>query len=510
MLTNFYPDHKKQETKSLNQKTQYPLLKQWFKTNATGLSAPYSVKDKNMSEVLSVKEKIGYGMGDAASHIIFDNVMLYMMFFYTDIFGIPAGFVGTMFLLARALDAISDPCMGLIADRTRSRWGKFRPWILFGAIPFGIVCVLAYTTPDLSLNGKMVYAAITYTLLTLLYTVVNIPYCALGGVITNDPTQRISLQSWRFVLATAGGMLSTVLMMPLVNLIGGDDKAFGFQGGIAVLSVVAFLMLAFCFFTTKERIQVPPSTTSMREDLRDIWQNDQWRIVGVLTILNILAVCVRGGAMMYYCTWIMGSPEVFVAFLTTYCVGNLIGSALAKPLTDWKCKVSIFWWTNAALAVVSVAMFFVPMHATVLMFGFIFVIGVLHQLVTPIQWVMMSDTVDYGEWTNGKRLTGISFAGTLFVLKLGLALGGAMIGWMLAGGGYDAAAKTQNSATISIIIGLFTLAPAVCYVLSAIIAKRYYTLKTPFLTKILRELAQGARRNQQEFENLPVSKELQN
>ena len=349
-----------------------------------------------MSEVLSVKEKIGYGMGDAASHIIFDNVMLYMMFFYTDIFGIPAGFVGTMFLLARALDAISDPCMGLIADRTRSRWGKFRPWILFGAIPFGIVCVLAYTTPDLSLNGKMVYAAITYTLLTLLYTVVNIPYCALGGVITNDPTQRISLQSWRFVLATAGGMLSTVLMMPLV----------------------------------------------------------------------------RGGAMMYYCTWIMGSPEVFVAFLTTYCVGNLIGSALAKPLTDWKCKVSIFWWTNAALAVVSVAMFFVPMHATVVMFAFIFVIGVLHQLVTPIQWVMMSDTVDYGEWTNGKRLTGISFAGTLFVLKLGLALGGAMIGWMLAGGGY--------------------------------------TLKTPFLTKILGELAQGARRNQQEFENLPVSKELQN
>lgn len=282
------------------------------------------------SEILSVKEKIGYGMGDAASHIIFDNVMLYMMFFYTDIFGIPAGFVGTMFLLARALDAISDPCMGLLADRTRSRWGKFRPWVLFGALPFGLVCVLAYSTPDLSLHGKMIYAAITYTLLTLLYTVVNIPYCALGGVITNDPTQRISLQSWRFVLATAGGMLSTVLMMPLVNLIGGEDKAFGFQGGIAVLSVVAFLMLAFCFFTTKERVEAPPSSTSMREDLRDIWQNDQWRIVGLLTILNILAVCVRGGAMMYYVTWILGMPEVFVAFLTTYCVGNLIGSALAK------------------------------------------------------------------------------------------------------------------------------------------------------------------------------------
>lgn len=461
------------------------------------------------SQVISVKEKIGYGMGDAASHIVFDNVMLYMMFFYTDIFGIPAGFVGTMFLLARALDAISDPCMGLIADRTRSRWGKFRPWIIFGALPFGVVCVLAYSTPDLSANGKMLYAAVTYTLLTLLYTVVNIPYCALGGVITNDPKQRISLQSWRFVLATAGGMLSTVLMMPLVNLIGGTNKIVGFQGGIAVLAVVAFMMLAFCFFTTKERIQAPPNTTPMREDLRDIWQNDQWRIVGVLTILNILAVCVRGGAMMYYVTWIMGDAAIFTAFLTTYCIGNLIGSALAKPLTDWKCKVTIFWWTNAALTVLSVAMFFVPITASVTMFAFIFAIGVLHQLVTPIQWVMMSDTVDYGEWCNGKRLTGISFAGTLFVLKLGLALGGALIGWALAGGGYNAAAQSQNSTTISIIIGLFTLVPAVCYLLSAFVAKRYYTLTTPFLKTIMEQLARGERRGQQGFGNVTVQEELQ-
>ena len=206
-------------------------------------------------------------------------------------------------------------------------------------------------------------------------------------------------------------------MMPLVNFIGGEDKAFGFQGGIAVLSAIAFLMLAFCFFTTKERVEAPPSSTSMREDLRDIWRNDQWRVVGLLTILNILAVCVRGGAMMYYTTWIMGSAGLFTAFLTTYCVGNLIGSALAKPLTDWKCKVSVFWWTNALLAALSVVMFFVPMDAEITMFAFIFVIGVLHQLVTPIQWVMMSDTVDYGEWCNGKRLTGISFAGTLFVLS---------------------------------------------------------------------------------------------
>ncbi|MCS5989933.1 glycoside-pentoside-hexuronide family transporter [Klebsiella variicola subsp. variicola] len=449
-------------------------------------------------------------MGDAASHIIFDNVMLYMMFFYTDIFGIPAGFVGTMFLLARALDAISDPCMGLLADRTRSRWGKFRPWILFGAIPFGLVCVLAYSSPDLSHNGKLIYAAVTYTLLTLLYTVVNIPLLRAGRRDHRQPDAAHLAAVLALRAGDGGGMLSTVLMMPLVNFIGGEDKALGFQGGIAVLSVVAFLMLAFCFFTTKERVEAPPSSTSMREDLRDIWRNDQWRVVGVLTILNILAVCVRGGAMMYYTTWIMGSAALFTVFLTTYCVGNLIGSALAKPLTDWKCKVSVFWWTNALLAVLSVAMFFVPMDAEITMFVFIFIIGVLHQLVTPIQWVMMSDTVDYGEWCNGKRLTGISFAGTLFVLKLGLALGGALIGWMLAGGGYDAAAKTQNSATLTIIIALFTLVPAVCYLLSAVIAKRYYTLKTPFLKKMMAELAEGARRNEQDFTAAPIDKEWQN
>ncbi|MEY8712583.1 glycoside-pentoside-hexuronide family transporter [Mangrovibacter phragmitis] len=457
------------------------------------------------SQVLSLKEKFGYGLGDAASHIVFDNVMLYMMFFYTDIFGLPAAFVGTMFLLARALDAVSDPCMGLIADRTRSRSGKFRPWILWGALPFGIVCVFAYSSPDLSMSGKMIYAAVTYTLLTLMYTVVNIPYCALGGVITNDPDQRISLQSWRFVLATAGGMLSTVLMMPLVKLIGGDNKALGFQGGIAVLAVVAILMFLFCFWSTKERVETPPNATPMREDLRDILKNDQWRIVGVLTILNILAVAVRGGAMMYYVTWIMGKPGVFALFLTTYCVGNLLGSALAKPLTSLLCKVEVFWLTNAALCVISAGMFFVPMHETALMFILIAVIGVLHQLVTPIQWVMMSDTVDYGEWQNGKRLTGISFAGTLFVLKLGLAIGGAIIGWLLAFGGYSAGATAQNSATLSIIIGLFTLVPAVCYLISAVVAKRYYTLKTPFLKKILAELAQNTRDNQQPLLDVPVS-----
>jgi GPH family glycoside/pentoside/hexuronide:cation symporter len=380
---------------------------------------------------ISAREKIGYGLGDAASHIVFDNVMFYMMFFYTDIFGLRAAFVGGMFLIARGLDAVSDPIMGWLADRTRSRWGKFRPYILWGAVPFGLSCVLAYSTPNLGLTGKMIFAAITYPLLTLMYTVVNIPYCALGGVITADDTQRISLQSYRFVLATGGGMLSTVLMVPLASWIGGANKA--------VLAVAAVAMLVVCFATTRERV-VPKqeAASSFLADLKDIASNDQWRIVGVLTILNILAVATRGGAMMYYATYILGHAGLFTAFLATYSVGNIGGCLLTKPLTDRFCKVSVFTWTNVALAVLSVAMFFVPLRQGLLMFSLIFVIGVLHQMITPIQWVMMSDTVDYGESKNGKRLTGVSFAGTLFVLKLGLAVSGAVIGWALQSSGYVA------------------------------------------------------------------------
>jgi GPH family glycoside/pentoside/hexuronide:cation symporter len=440
------------------------------------------------NRVLSVKEKLSYGMGDAASHIVLDNIMMFMLFFYTDIFGIPAAFVGTMFLVARALDAVADPCMGLIADRTRSRWGKFRPWILFGALPFAIFCSVTYFTPELSLTGKMIYAAVTYTLLTLMYTVVNIPYCALGGVITSDPQQRVSLQSWRFVLSTAGGMLSTVLMMPLVNLIGGDDKAAGFHGAVSVLAAVAFLMLLFCAWGTREHVVAPESRSSAREDIRDVLLNDQWRVVALLTIINILSIAVRSGAMIYYVTWIMGNPAIFSWFLGAYCIGNMLGSSIAKPVTDKVCKVRVYFWCNIALFIVSVAMFFLPMNLPAVMFGFIFIIGFLYQLALPVQWVMMCDTVDYGEWQNGRRLTGISFAGTLFVLKMGLAVGGAIIGWLLAAGHYHPGAQTQTGSTVTIINVMFTLIPGACYLIAAFIVRRYYTLTTPFLTRILREL----------------------
>mgnify|MGYP001069835326 CR=1 FL=1 len=361
-----------------------------------------------MSEVLSVKEKIGYGMGDAASHIIFDNVMLYMMFFYTDIFGIPAGFVGTMFLLARALDAISDPCMGLIADRTRSRWGKFRPWILFGAIPFGIVCVLAYTTPDLSLNGKMVYAAITYTLLTLLYTVVNIPYCALGGVITNDPKERVACQSYRFVMVGIATLLLSLTLLPMADWFGGDNKAKGYQMAMTVLALIGTCMFLFCFATVRERVRPAVQThDELKNDLKDVWKNDQWVRILLLTLCNVCPGFIRMAATMYYVTWVMGQSTHFATlFISLGVVGMMFGSMLAKVLTDRWCKLKVFFWTNIVLAIFSTAFYFFDPKATTTIVVLYVLLNILHQIPSPLHWSLMADVDDYGEWKTGNASPG--------------------------------------------------------------------------------------------------------
>ena len=246
-------------------------------------------------------------------------------------------------------------------------------------------------------------------------------------------------------------------------------------------------MFFICFATTKERVIAPPTSIGfkgMLSDLKDIWQNSQWRVVGYLTVFAIIGTSVRGGAMMYYVTWIMESPKLFSFFLTTYCLGNIVGSAIAKPLTSQFCKIKVFISCNIALTILSFCMFFAPMDTVTLMFCLIFIIGVLHQVMTPIKWVMMADTVDYGESCNGKRLTGISFAGTLFVLKMGLAVGGAIIGWMLAAGGYQAGAVSQSASTLTTITLLFTVAPGICYLLCAVTAKAFYKLDSEAMVRV--------------------------
>lgn len=428
-----------------------------------------------MNFTIARKEKIGYGLGDMASHVGLDNVIIFLTFYYTDVVGLPAAFVGTMFLLARTADAIIDPAMGYLADRTKSRWGKFRPWMLWLALPFGASCLLTYAVPEsLTLTGKMIFATISYTFMMLMYTAINIPYCSMGAVITPNNEDRISLQSYRFFLATLGGAMSTFLMMPLAQYLGGEDKLMGYRWAMAIMASATVIMFWLCFAWTRERINAPATHNNYLAELRDLLRNDQWRVVAALVVTNIGFGVIRLGAMMYFVTYYLGSASYFMWMLGAHILGKAAGSALAKRLTRNYSKVQMFGYCCVLVGVLSIALFFAPKSVYVLV-PLTFIISTFYQATTTLMWVMMADVADYGEWLQGKRMDGVIFSTFLAVLKLGMAISGAIVGWTLGLSGYVANAPHQTSTAMYCIVALFTVVPGVLSLLS-FAALRWYKL----------------------------------
>ncbi|MFB0710382.1 glycoside-pentoside-hexuronide (GPH):cation symporter [Buttiauxella noackiae] len=435
------------------------------------------------SSKLSVKEKIGYGMGDAGCNIIFGAIMLFVNYFYTDIFGLAPALVGVMLLSIRVIDAVTDPIMGAIADRTQSRWGRFRPWILWMAAPFAFFSYLMFTTPDWAYSSKVIYAFVTYFLLSLTYTAINIPYCSLGSVITNDPKERVACQSYRFVMVGIATLILSLSLLPMVDWFGGGDKAKGYQMAMGILAVLGMCMFLFCFSTVRERVRPAVQTNdALKADLKDVWKNDQWVRILLLTLCNVCPGFIRMAATMYYVTWVMGQSTSFATlFISLGVVGMMGGSMLAKVLTDRICKLKVFFWCNIVLAIFSSGFYFLDPHATTLIVVMYFLLNILHQIPSPLHWSLMADVDDYGEWKTGKRITGISFSGNLFFLKLGLAIAGAMVGFLLSWYGYDAGAKQQSAESINGIVMLFTIIPGVGYLITAGVVR---------LLKVDRELMQ--------------------
>ncbi|MFB4125825.1 glycoside-pentoside-hexuronide (GPH):cation symporter [Klebsiella pneumoniae] len=418
---------------------------------------------------LSIREKIGYGMGDAGCNIIFGAIMLFVNYFYTDIFGLAPALVGVLLLSVRVIDAVTDPIMGALADRTRSKYGRFRPWLLWIAFPYALFSVLMFTTPEWTYNSKVIYAFVTYFLLSITYTAINIPYCSLGTVMTADPKERVACQSYRFVMVGIATLLLSLTLLPMADWFGGADKAKGYQMAMTVLAFIGMCMFLFCFATVRERIRPAVQTNDeLKKDLKDVWKNDQWVRILLLTLCNVCPGFIRMAATMYYVTWVMGQSTHFATlFISLGVVGMMIGSMLAKVLTDRWCKLQVFFWTNIVLAVFSCAFYFFNPHATTLIMVLYFLLNILHQIPSPLHWSLMSDVDDYGEWKTGKRITGISFSGNLFFLKVGLAVAGAMVGFLLSWYGYDAGAKAQSASALNGIVLLFSVIPGVGYLITA-------------------------------------------
>lgn len=437
--------------------------------------------------MVSVREKVAYGLGDTASNIIFQTVMLFLSFFYTDIFGISPAVVGVLFLAVRVVDAITDPLMGALTDRTNTKYGKFRPYLLWLAIPFAVISILAFTTPELSENGKMIYAFVTYTLLMMAYTAINIPYSALGGVLTADPKERVSVQSYRFVCGMLGGLLVTALTIPLVDFFGQGDKAKGYQLTITAMSLLGVVLFLLCFAGTKERVHPPAAQQSdFKKELGVLWHNDQWRFLCLAAIFVLTGIVMRSTLAIYYVKYYLLREDLITLFVTLGMVGNILGCACSSFLAKRFCKIKLYMAMQLLAAGFSVAAFFVGSEQVVMAFALYVLWCFTLQIGTPLLWAKMADVVDYGHWKSGIRINGLVYSSVVFFIKLGLAIGGAIAGWLLAAYGYVADTEQTESARQGILLS-FTLYPAIAFVLVALVMK-FYTLTEQKLEEIHREL----------------------
>ena len=441
---------------------------------------------------ISNKEKFGFGLGDAASHIVFDSSVAILAYFYTNIYGLPPAVMGTLFLVVRVLDAITDPIMGAIADQTKSRWGRFRPWLLIICVPFAVSCVLVYSTPNFEQTGKIVYAVVAYIFMTLMYTAINIPYCSLGAAITADPKENLSLQSWRFAVAPIGGAMGTALILPLADLLAPGDRASGMQWAMGIFGVIGCVMFLICFATTKERITpVKEENLNILRDVRILMKNDQWCVLSIYNLAMLCGVVVRGGLLVYFVQYILqqGSSVISLFMLATT-VAAVIGSLAAKHVGSWFCKIRASVWVNILSALFGLLFLVLPTDYWMPAFIVHVILNILQGINAPLQWSMITDANNYGEWKTQRRITGMNVAANIFIIKLGVAIGGALTGWGLAFYGYQAGVEQQSAEAIRGVLILFTVLPAIFYLITAI-SIRYYRLTEDRMNVIVSDLIQG-------------------
>jgi GPH family glycoside/pentoside/hexuronide:cation symporter len=458
---------------------------------------------------LSLKEKLGYSVGDTASNLFFQTIMLFLTYFYTDVFGLPAAAVGTLFLVTRLWDAVNDPIMGTLADRTRSRWGKFRPYILFMSLPFCVIGVLAFTTPHFSVTGKLIYAFITYNLLMMTYTAVNVPYSALMAVITPNSMERTELSTYRFVAAFFGGFIVQASMMYLVKYFGNGDQATGWQWAMGCLSGLAFVLFMITFTTTKERVYPPKEQKSnLKVDLKDLFTNKPWLLIAGATVFQLIFIVIRSSMIVYYFKYfvkdqtltLFGNPinlsfeALTSSFLLSGTIVTILGAILTTSFAKRFDKKFTYAFALSVSAIMCSLYYFLQPQDVIFMYALNIVVSFAFGPVSVLQWAMYTDTADYSEWKRGRRATGLVMAASLFALKMGLTLGGATVAWMLDYYGF-AANQVQSPEAINGIIKLMSVYPAVAGIIGGLLILFFYPVSNKMMVQIEEELT-TRRRNE--------------
>jgi GPH family glycoside/pentoside/hexuronide:cation symporter len=415
--------------------------------------------------LLSFKEKAGYALGDAASNFFFQFFGLFLMFYYTDIVGISAGAVGTMMLVTRMFDAITDPLMGALSDRTRTRWGRFRPWLLWVAIPYAVTGVAMFLCPDLGERGKLIYAYVTYSAMMLAYTAINVPYSALMGVMSDSSEDRTRLSSFRFIAAFGAGMLVSYFALPLKNLLGQGDDKVGFLWTMSIFAVLSVICFLITFATTKERV-VPADEEkgSLKGDLSLLLRCAPWILLFGVTLFNLTSYCVRSGAQMYYFKYVVGNEMGAKWFMTSGMIAAMIGIALAPRITGLIGKRTAMIALSAISTTLNASFFFLPPENYPLLLAVNIIASLIGGPAGAIIWSMYADTADYIEWKHHRRITGLVYSGVLFGIKMGVALGGGIIGWLLAFYSFEANMAPSAESILGIKLAFAAVPAALAFV----------------------------------------------
>ena len=440
--------------------------------------------------MIKLTEKIGYGFGDMASSMFWKLFGAYLMIFYTDVFGLPAAVVGTMFLITRIWDSAFDPIVGVVADRTHSRWGKFRPYLLWLAVPFGIIGILTFVTPDWSPTGKLIYAYVTYSLMMMIYSAINVPYASLLGVMSPNPKERSTLSTYRMTFAYIGSFIDLLLFIPLVNFFSGNSKELadqqtGWTLAVVVIAILCIVLFFGCFAWTKERVKpIKETQNPLKEDLKDLFKNKPWWILLGAGVAALVFNSIRDGATVYYFKYFVVEEDYatvsffgmsFVLsglYLALGQAANIIGVIAAAPVSNRIGKRNTYMWAMIIATVLSVIFYWFDKEDLIWMFVFQALISVCAGSIFPLLWSMYADCADYSELKTGNRATGLIFSSSSMSQKFGWAIGTAVTGWLLGFFGFQANA-VQSEEAISGIKMFLSFLPAIGTILSVVFISMY-------------------------------------
>jgi GPH family glycoside/pentoside/hexuronide:cation symporter len=417
---------------------------------------------------LSFKEKVGYSLGDTASHFVWDMVGFWLLFFYTDVYGISAAAAGTIMLVARFWDMAVDPIIGVVSDRTNTRWGKFRPYILFGAVPYAILAILTFTTPNFGELGKILYAGATYVLLMTAYAAINLPYSALGAVMTDDTYERAGLNTYRFIAGFTGQFIVTGLALTLAEFFGHGNKAQGFQYTVLMFAVLSLIFFFITFKSTRERVQPPKEQkNSLKEDLKNLFANKAWRILAIVGIISFIMFAMQNAAIAYYFKYYLGRENNVQFFNVLGTVALIVALPLSKPLAKRFGNKNVFIGSSLISGLFFMLIYLPGVKDITTIYVFNIIAKMAYAPAVPLLWTMIADSADYGEWTTGRRATGLYFSAAVFAQKAGWGIGAAIAGWILTISQF-VPNVTQNSSAITGIKLLVSVIPGILYMSCAL------------------------------------------